>query len=141
MKDWKVCQSIYNALVRDHTDASHKHATVMSDEIVENALRFVTSTEEHSIYPAKSYMVAVIYAKLLEEHYGEDFYEVLDDPDLLNGQDRFFVPYGDDPENYDSIIARLESMPDWMEGGWAPYTVNYFHLECTEAGVESINNV
>ena len=140
MKEWKIYQSIYNSLVTDHTDGSEKHDTEMSDEIVENALRFVTSAETHSTYPAKSYIVAIVYATLLAKEYGESFYEVLDDPELLNGQDRFFVPYSQDPGSYDAIIARLENIPVWMESGWVPYTVNYFYLECTEAGVESVNN-
>jgi hypothetical protein len=141
MKDWKMYQQLYNSLVTDHSDGSEKHGTTMETEIIENALRFVTSAEEHTTYPAKSYMVAVIYAKLLEEVYGENFYEVLNDPELLNGQDRFFIPYEEDPETYDAIKFRLETIPNWKESGWVPYTVNYFYLECTEAGVESINNV
>lgn len=139
MKEWKQWQRIYNSMVVDHSDAAHKHKRRMDPEIVENALFYLKEKADYGIYPAKSYIVAIIYATMISRHYGEDFYEVLDDPDLLYGQDEFFVPYSKDKENYDKIIARLDEMPNWLEGGWAPMTVGYFFLECTEEGMNKIN--
>lgn len=139
MKEWKIYQQMYNRLVTEHSDARHLHQRVTSEEIVENALNYVKEQSNVGVYPAKSYIIAIIYATLLVQHYGEDFYEVLDDADLLCGQDDYFVPYSQDSENYDAIIARLAQMPGWIEGGWAPKTVEYFLLECTQKGVESVN--
>lgn len=139
MKTWKMCQQIYNSLVQEHTDAEHLHKRVYSDEIVEHALDYVRHRHPYGVYPAKSYIIAIIYAHLLKETYQEDFYEVLNDPDLLYGQDTHFVPYSEDPETYDAIIDRLRTMPNWIAGGWAPFTVDYFHKECTEAGIEALN--
>lgn len=139
MQEWKMWQELYNNLVTDHSDAGHKHKREMQRPTVENALFYIREQADYGIYPAKSYMVAIIYATKLQEVYGEDFYEVLDDPDLLYGQDEFFVPYSHDKKFYDEIIEALKSIPNWIEGGWAPKTVEYFHLECTEAGVASIS--
>lgn len=139
MKEWKTWQQIYNSLVTDHSDAGFKHKRVMEVEKVENALFYIREQADYGIYPAKSYMVAIIYATMLEKVYGEDFYEVLNDPDLLFGQDDFFEPYDQDPVTYDAIIERLKEYPNWLEMGWAPKTVEYFYLECTEQGVDSIN--
>lgn len=140
-KEWKHWQQLYNRLMRDHSDDQKSQRHVVSDEIVENALNYLQYRSEIAVYPAKSYIVAIIYATLLNKEYGEDFYDVLNDPMLLNGQDEYFVPYEEDRANYDAIIARLLEMPNWMNGGWAPQTVSYFYLECTPAGVESINGV
>lgn len=141
MKEWKMWQEVYNRLVTDHTDARHLHKREMSEDKVNAALGYVREQSDVGVYPGKSYMVAIIYATMLEKVYNEDFYEVLDDPDLLHGQDDFFVPYSQDKETYDAIIKALEGMPNWLEGGWAPKTVGYFYLECTQAGVESVNGV
>lgn len=138
-KEWKQWQQVYNQLVQDHSDAGHKHARRIEEEIVENALFYLKEKANYGIYPAKSYMVGIIYATMIHRVYKEDFYDVLDDPDLLCGQDDFFVPYSKDKENYDKIIARLDSMPNWLEMGWAPTTVGYFYLECTEEGISKVN--
>lgn len=140
MKTWKMCQQLYNALVTEHTDAQHLHERRYSDEKIENALDYFRHQLPYGVYPAKSYAIAIVYATLLEEVYGEDFFEVLNDPELLYGQDTHFVPYSKDPETYDAIIVRLTDMPDWIKSGWAPFTVQYFHAECTEAGLEAVNN-
>lgn len=140
-KEWKQWQMVYNNLVTDHTDAEHKHPRIMQAEKVYNALDYVKYKATHGVYPAKSRIVAIIYASMLEKVYGENFYEALNDPDLLYNQDDFFVPYLQDKDTYDAIIERLKYMPNWIEGGWAPKTVEYFYLECTEQGVNSINGI
>ncbi|BAQ02609.1 hypothetical protein AVU38_gp081 [Ralstonia phage RSL2] len=139
MQEWKMWQEMYNNLVTDHSDAGHKHLREIRDLTVENALFYILEQAGYGIYPAKSYMVAIIYATKLQEVYGEDFYEVLDDPELLYGQDDFFVPYSQNKAFYDELIEALKTIPNWIEKGWAPKTVEYFHLECTEAGVASIS--
>ena len=140
MKEWKIYQQLYNSLITEHSDASDLQPTVISDELVENALSYVMRKDEAAIYPAKSYIVAIIYATKLSEVYGEDFYEVLNDPDLFCGQDLYFKTYDEDPDTYDQIIERLKSIDGWLSGGWAPFTVNYFYLECTEEGVNRAND-
>lgn len=139
MKEWKMYQEMYHRLVERHSDDRGFFEERESDEIVDNAVRFFQARDKVAIYPAKSYAVAIIYATLLKEVYDEDFFAALDDPDLLYGQDPTFVPYSQDPETYQAILAKLKEMPEYLTGGWAPFTVNYFYLECTEKGIEKIN--
>lgn len=141
MQEWKHWQHMYNSLVTDHTDAREKHAFRISGDKVSAALQYCLSRSPEGVYPGKSRIVAIIYATLLEKVYGEDFYEVLDDPNLLYGQDEFFATYSDDKETYDEILLGLEEIPNWIDGGWAPKTVEYFYLECTQKGVDSINGI
>lgn len=140
MKEWKICQQIYNSLVVDHTDAEHLHKRVINNDIVFGAMDYISHQGDVGIYPGKSYMVAIIYATMINKVYGDDFYETLNDPDLLYGQDKCFVPYSKDPSSYDAILEKLKDIPDWINKGWAPKTVEYFHLECTQDGLECVNN-
>ncbi len=141
-KPWKKFQLIYNSVITEHTD-SLSRIKVIEDyvDIVDNAVRYVMSKEDVAIYPAKSYIVAIIYATMLNKIYGVDFYDALDDGDLFLGQDRYFVPYSSDTIHYDLILKRLESIPGWIDSGWCPQTVRYFHAECTQSGLnQAIRN-
>lgn len=138
MQEWKMWREVYNNLVTDHTDAKHKHAFVESASVVNDAIDYVSQQGTVGRYPGKSRIVSIIYATCISQTYGEDFFRVLDDPELFQNPDDWFTPYSEDKENYDAILARLKDIPDWIKGGWAPKTVEYFHLECTEAGVNSI---
>ena len=75
-------------------------------ELVDTVVRFFASKSE-LIYPAKSYYVAIIYAYLLNEYFGENILTALDKPDLLNYDDKYFVPYSSNPKVYDLILGRV----------------------------------
>lgn len=133
---WKRYQRAYNRLVREHGDAVFPNELYVKPVCLEDALDYVTHQRPELIYPIKSYMVAIIYATLLAEHYQEPFYKTLDDPDLFLKQDPFYTTYSQDPQTYDSIIRMLEDIPDWLNGGWCPKTKEYFEAECTLQGLE-----
>lgn len=132
---YKQYQRLYNEMVTEHPDAFENMIVEEREEIVENALHYFKEATFPLYYPAKSYSVAVIYATKLNEIYGIDKIEILKDPDLFLGQDPYFVPYDEDPESYDEIMRRLEDIDGWIESGWAPQSVEYCLLECTEDGV------
>ncbi len=138
---YKCFQRLYNEMVKDHPDDFAKMEIIEEEELVENALKYFDAATFPLIYPAKSYAVAVIYAFKLHELYGVTIRETLDDPDLFLGQDPYFTPYSEDPTTYDAIIAKLGTRLNWMDSGWAPQTVKYCLLECTEEGIASLNEV
>jgi len=138
---YKPFQRLYDELVQEHSDAFELMEFVEDEELVDNALKYFESATFPLIYPAKSYAVAIIYAFKLKELYGLDIYTVLDDADLFLGQDEYFVPYSQDPATYDAIIEKLEKVDNWLEKGWAPKSVQYCLLECTEAGITSLTEV
>lgn len=114
---------------------------VVHEEKVDLAMFFITQQADYSVYPAKSRMVAIIYACLINQVYGDDFYSTLDDPELLGGKDPHFVPYSEDRKTYDAIIDILRGLPDWIEGGWGPRTRGEFYLRCTKQGIEKITSI
>ena len=107
MKDWKARQAAFHAVTEDFKDDLNDVDVVISDDIVADAVMHFEEKVDEWIYPAKSYVVAICYAKWLEQDFGEDFYEVLDDPDLLYGNDPYFVPYSNDEGTYNAILEEI----------------------------------
>ena len=62
MEDWKVKQKLYHKLHKDHEDDLDGVDIEISDDIVNNAIRYFRETNVGWIYPAKSYTVAICYA-------------------------------------------------------------------------------
>lgn len=103
MQDWKVKQKIYHKLNREHDDDLNNVDIEISEDIVNNAIRYFKEKDVGWIYPAKSYMVALCYAFWIMEDYNENFYNVLKDPELLP-LDPYFVSYKQDSNTYNEII-------------------------------------
>lgn len=126
MKEWKIRQEIYHRLTEDHGDDLNKRTIEIVDDVVASAIRYFTEKEPGWLYPSKSYVVAILYAQWLEQEFGEDFFTALNDPDLLYNNDPYFVPYNQDPETYDKIIA---AVPQDMSQGRIPDIRGYFERE------------
>lgn len=110
VKDWKIAQMMYHNLAGgEYTDDLAKEPIVEEfdkNSIVKRAIEYPVIGSGVLYYPGKSYAVAIAAAWYLEKYHNEDFLEVLDDPDLLYGNDPYFVPYSQDKETYDRIINK-----------------------------------
>lgn len=126
MKDWKASQMAFHTANKNYKDDLTDEQIVISDDIVEDALMHFDRYVEDWVYPAKSYVVAICYAKWLERDFGEDFYDVLDDEELLFGNDPYFVPYSEDEQVYDAIISELDFQEDL---GMVPDIYEYYREE------------
>ena len=126
MKDYKVRQEVYHRLVQDHGDDLKQQTVEITSDIAGTAIRYFHERDIGWLYPGKSYAVAVLYARWIAQEFNEDFLTVLDDPDLLYGNDPYFVPYSQDKETYIKIIAAL---PNNMDQGMIPDIRNYFERE------------
>ena len=107
MKEWKIRQEIFHRLNTDHNDDLSLHTVEIKDDIVENAIKYFTTTELGWVYPAKSYVVAICYARWLNQYFNEDFYECLNDPDLLYNNDPYYIPYEQDKDTYNKILTAV----------------------------------
>jgi len=90
------------------------------------------------VYPAKSYFVAIVYAKCLEKYFSIDFYESLNDEELLP-DDKFFVKYEKSKDIYDRILSEIKidsllSLPSVQK------TVEYFKKEFLINGTDNKDN-
>jgi hypothetical protein len=110
MKSYKVKQHIFNKTQRHDdlvADIEHEVLDLSHEERVSYICRYFTEKVE-TIFPAKSYAVAIIYAKLLEKYFSTDFYVELADINLFLGTDKYFVPYEGDLRTYDIVIDFLD---------------------------------
>lgn len=126
-KEWKIRQSVYHKLNNDYTDDLKKVKITISVDIVENAIRYFYNNDMPFIYPSKSYVVAICYAYWLSKDFGEDFYELLNDKDLLYDNDPYFKTYSEDTKTYDEILKKV--MPLDENKGIVPDIKNYYMAE------------
>lgn len=126
MKNWKASQAAFHTANKSFKDDLTDEDIVYSEDIVEDVLRHFVEYVDEWIYPAKSYVVGICYAKWLERDFGEDFYEVLDDPELLFGNDPYFVPYSEDEQVYEAILTELDFNEDL---GMVPDIHEYYREE------------
>lgn len=98
---------------------------IFNNDNVEDQVVDFFLTESELIYPAKSYFVAIVYAKCLEKYFGGSFFEYLNDPELLP-DDTYFKVYSQDKSTYDNIINRIGNI--WQYPSICK-TVNYFKKE------------
>jgi len=128
MLDWKIRQEIYHKLNTEHDDDLNTKDIVITTDIVDNAIRYFKETNIGWIYPAKSYMVGICYARWLSEEYGGHPLSYLEDTELLYGNDPYFVQYSTDPTSYHKI---LNSIGGWEfdEIGMVPDVKEYYKAE------------
>jgi hypothetical protein len=126
-KEWKIRQALYHKLNGDYTDDLKKVKIEINKNIVENAVRYFYNTDMPFIYPSKSYVVAICYAYWLSKDFGEDFYELLSDKDLLYGNDPYFKTYEEDTKTYDEILKKITPFNE--NKGIVPDIKNYYMAE------------
>lgn len=128
-QEWKIRQDIYHRLNKDHDDDLSKHEIVISKDIVTNAVRYFNEKNLGWIYPAKSYMVAICYARWLSEIFKGRPLEYLDDPELLYNNDPYFVRYTRDSYNYIKILEKIDGWEFDVTKGMVPDVYEYFKKE------------
>lgn len=126
MTDWKTRQQIYHKINTNFTDDLSDKLIELSDNIVDNAVRYFIDVDIGWIYPAKSYMVGICYSRWLAENFGGDPMDYLEDPDLLFGNDPYFVQYSTDPKSYHGILAKIGGWEFDEQQGMVPDVYKYF---------------
>lgn len=130
MKEWKIKQEIYHRLNTEFTDDASNFDIEISEDIIDNAVRYFKTTDIGWIWPAKSYMVGICYAKWLSEIYGGDpIIDYLEDPELLYGNDPYFVSYSTDPATYHKILDQIGGWEFDNSQGVVSQVRHYFDLE------------
>lgn len=110
MQDWKIRQELYHRLNKNFSDDLAHFNIELTNDIVKNAIRYFEEKDLGWIYPSKSYMVGICYAKWLSDNFGGDPFEYLNDSALLYNNDPYFVSYSSDPKTYHQILNKI--------GGW-----------------------
>lgn len=137
-KEWKYRRDTYYALNGNNfTDKLEDNDIPIIERfdvssIVDDAINYVLIHKEEMCYPGKSYMIAIQYASWIEDHFGDDMLETLDDPELLP-DDPYFKTYSQNPSVYDLILEYIDANLDYIDtSGTLPYlemTYKYFLQE------------
>lgn len=130
MQEWKIRQQYFHMMNHEFKDDLNNVEIRLSNDIVDDAVRHFQEYVNEWIYPAKSYVVAICYAYWISIDFNEDFYELLNDPELLAGNDPYFVPYEEDKYTYDEIIDQV--FPFKMEG-MVPDIWEYYQEEIRDS--------
>jgi len=129
MDEWKIRQEIYHRLNKNHTDDLSNKTIEINQDIVFNSVRYFKETDLGWIYPAKSYMVAICYARWLSEQFGKDPINYLNDPDLLYKNDPYFITYDEDSNTYSCILEEIGGWNFSESSGMVPDVRQYFDEE------------
>jgi hypothetical protein len=129
MEEWKIRQEVYHRINKDFRDDLKQFNVTIDDEIINNAYLYFTETDVGWIYPAKSYMVGICYAKWLSEHFDGEPIDYLNEEDLLYGNDPYFVPYNKDKETYDKLLSLIGGWNFNQHIGIVPDVKEYFNEE------------
>ena len=129
MENWKIRQEIYHRLTTSFDDDLNIKEIVMTKNIVEDAVKYFVEKDIGWIYPSKSYMVAICYARWLSENFGGNQIDYLNDENLLYGNDPYFTIYNDSKEIYDQILTKIGGWNFNETSGMVPDVKNYFMQE------------
>lgn len=105
LRSWRSRRQLFY-LTHELKDLIQQSKVKKSQRTVQLAREFFKSGSE-LVYPAKSYYVAIIYAWLLSQWFGQDFFKALDYEDLLP-DDVFFKRLSQDRETYMEILSGLD---------------------------------
>ena len=94
------------------------------EDLIKLIIKFF-NTKSLLIYPAKSYFVAIVYAKCIEKYFHINFYDSLNDKELLP-DDKYFKTYNESKDIYDKV---LESIDNIYKYDSIDKTVKYFKQE------------
>lgn len=108
--EWKIRQEVYHRLNPQHDDDLNTKVIEITENVSQRAIEYFQKRDIGWIYPSKSYMVGICYARWLAREFGGRPLEYLEDPDLLYGNDPYFVQYSTDPLTYHQILNAI--------GGW-----------------------
>lgn len=126
MEEWKVRQELYHRIHKNYTDDLNNIEVTLTENVVDHAVDYFFTSNKGWIYPSKSYMVAICYAKWLSEEFGGIPEEYLNDESLLYKNDPFFIEYSRDPETYHKILQQINGWNFNEHTGMVPDVKKYF---------------
>lgn len=126
MLDWKTRQQLFNSTAEEFTDDLNKVDIRTEEDSVTWAVKHFNERVDEWVYPAKSYFVAICYAYWISLDFRYDFLDLLDDPNLLAGNDPYFKIYSEDKATYNAILEQIEIPDPSSQMGMVPDVRSYY---------------
>lgn len=98
--------SFYALHGQEDFEDEHKNFNMVIDEstVVLDAVTYLKDGTSYLRFPGAARAVAIAVADFIARNFGENFFEVLNDKNLMNMNDPYFATYDDDKETYDAIL-------------------------------------
>jgi hypothetical protein len=99
--------TFYHLRGHESFEDEHKNFDIIFDEgtTVEDAATYLTDGSSYLRFPGAARAVAIATADFVARNFDEDFFEVLNDPFLMQNIDPYFKTYTQDKETYDQILS------------------------------------
>jgi hypothetical protein len=109
MKQYEYRRTTFYSL-RGHEsfEDDHKNFPIIDalETVIEDAAVYLTDGTSYLRFPGAARAVAIATADLIARYFNEDFYQVLDDPNLMHKNDPYFKRYSEEKGLYDAILER-----------------------------------
>ncbi len=110
MKEYEYRRTVFYQL-RGHENFEDEHKnfnyTIEPHSVIEDAVTYLLDGSSYLRFPGAARAVAIAVADLIAREFNEDFFTVLNQKDLMNGNDPFFKTYDEDRSTYDAILTSV----------------------------------
>lgn len=110
MKEYQYRRTVFYQM-RGHEKFEDAHEnfnyTIENKTVVEDAVTYLKDGTSYLRFPGAARAVAIATADFIAREFGEDFFQLLSDPSLMNHNDPFFKTYEEDKENYCAILEKI----------------------------------
>ena len=110
MKEYQYRRTVFYQL-HGHESFEDEHKnfnfTIEPDTVVEDAITYLLDGTSYLRFPGAARAVAIAVADIVAREFNEDFFTVLNQKDLMNGNDPFFKTYEEEKAIYDAILSSV----------------------------------
>jgi hypothetical protein len=109
MKEYEYRRTTFYSL-RGHESFEDDHSNFpiiqTPETTIEDAVIYLTDGTSYLRFPGAARAVAIATADFIARNFNEDFYEVLNDPNLMHKNDPYFRTYEEEKSVYDEILKK-----------------------------------
>lgn len=110
MKEYEYRRTVFYQM-RGHEkfEDEHENFPIVYDEstVIEDAITYLRDGTSYLRFPGAARAVAIAAADLVARNFNEGFYTLLEDSNLMHGNDPYFKTYSEVKEVYDAILSEL----------------------------------
>lgn len=110
MKEYEYRRlTFYGLRGQESFEDEHKNFTITihEDTTIQDAITYLLDGSSYLRFPGAARAVAIAAADIISRHFNENFFDVLNDPALMNYNDPYFRTYSEEKQIYDSILSDM----------------------------------
>lgn len=107
MKEYEYRKTVFYQLNshRDFED-SHKNFNyiINTNTTVDDAVKYLIDGSAYLSFPGAARAVAIAAGVFIAQNFKEEFHQILDNKNLMHGNDPYFKRYSEDKNTYDRVL-------------------------------------